>query len=254
MQAPMIRTLSYNIHKGYSVGNRRYVLQGMRQALQDLAPDLLLLQEVRGMHLEPGGGVHSQCAYLGAANWPHHAYGRNAVTRAGHHGNAILSRFPILHWENLDISTYELERRGLLHAVLDVPGLKANLHVMCLHLNLFQRGRRKQVESICRRIEKAVPTHEPLILAGDFNDWRQELSGVLEHHAGLREAHREHHGAHARSFPSWLPMLSLDRIYFRGLEPRTTRPLTENPWRSLSDHAPLYSELEVALAKRMAAG
>ena len=36
--------------------------------------------------------------------WSDYAYGRNAVYPEGHHGNAVLSRFPIEHYQNLDVS------------------------------------------------------------------------------------------------------------------------------------------------------
>ncbi|MCB1049013.1 MAG: endonuclease/exonuclease/phosphatase family protein [Acidobacteria bacterium] len=246
MQAPLIKTFSYNIHKGFNAGNRQYVLNHMREALHDLSPDLVFLQEVRG-YLQPGyhpnWAVEPQFAYLAEAQWPHHAYGKNAVTAAGHHGNAILSKFPILLWENVDISTYELERRGLLHCVLDVPSLDHELHVICLHLNLFQRGRLKQIEKLCDRIETVVPPKAPLIIAGDFNDWQRQITSILAQRLQVQEAHQARHGRHARSFPAWMPVLSLDRIYFRGFRVENSAPLTGQPWHRLSDHVPLYSEL-----------
>ena len=56
------------------------------------------------------------------ALWPQFAYGRNAVYPHGHHGNAVLSKFPILRYENRDVSISGPEKRALLHCVLDVPG------------------------------------------------------------------------------------------------------------------------------------
>jgi endonuclease/exonuclease/phosphatase family metal-dependent hydrolase len=43
-----------------------------------------------------------------------------------------------------------------------------------------------------------------VIIAGDFNDWRQRADALLEP-CGLREVFAEHHGKPARSFPARLP-------------------------------------------------
>jgi endonuclease/exonuclease/phosphatase family metal-dependent hydrolase len=51
----------------------------------------------------------------------------------GHHGNAILSRFPILHEHNQDVTHLRFEKRGLLHCALEVPGLRQPLHCVCVH-------------------------------------------------------------------------------------------------------------------------
>jgi endonuclease/exonuclease/phosphatase family metal-dependent hydrolase len=64
----------------------------------------------------------SQYEFLADSMWSDFAYGRNAVYPDGHHGNALLSKYPIRHHRNLDVSITGPERRGLLHCVLDVPG------------------------------------------------------------------------------------------------------------------------------------
>ncbi len=43
---------SYNIHKGMSPLNRQVKMQGIAQALEIVAPDILCLQEVQGQHLK----------------------------------------------------------------------------------------------------------------------------------------------------------------------------------------------------------
>ena len=60
--------------------------------------------------------------FLADSIWPQFAYGRNAVYPKGHHGNAVLSKFPIVRYENHDVSIGGPEKRGLLHCVLRVPG------------------------------------------------------------------------------------------------------------------------------------
>lgn len=244
-----LKMLSYNIHKGFSVGNLKFVLSHIREAIQEVHADLVFLQEVLGDHKHHGKHwstevTSGQFEYLADTIWDHFAYGKNAVYDAGHHGNAILSKYPLAKWENINISTNPLESRGLLHGELVVPGLAHHLHVICLHLDLFERGRRVQIEQLSDRIEKVVPQDAPLIIAGDFNDWRVRVSRVLVERLGLREAYQDVHARHARTFPSWLPILKLDRVYTRGFRTLHAESLTGMPWRSLSDHAAVYCEIE----------
>ncbi len=243
-----IKTLSYNMHKGQSIGNMRNVLKKMKTAIRDIQADLVFLQEVRGLDKDQRSNAKSsQFEYLADSIWHHYAYGKNAVTDRGHHGNAILSKYPFVSWENVDISTNQLERRGLLHGVIRVPNTNVQVHLLCLHLNLLEGGRSKQINRLCDRIDMVVPHDQPLIIGGDFNDWRQRISDVLHQRLGVREAHLDVHDDHARTFPSWMPLLKLDRVYYRGFIARTASSLCGQPWRALSDHAAYFAELELVI-------
>jgi len=244
-----LHVLSYNIHKGFSQ-NRKLVLSQMRDAIRLVKADLVFLQEVIGEHdghrkKFKEWPIASQLEYLADTVWPHHAYGKNAVYQEGHHGNAILSLHPFSFYENIDVSTNRFERRGLLHAIVQIPHSEHPLHVVCLHLDLLERGRLQQIKRLCERIEQHVPHQCPLIIAGDFNDWRENLSAPLENTLEVAEVFKRTQGAHAKSFPSWLPILPLDRIYCRGLDVVEVNCLQGPPWNQLSDHNALYAELEL---------
>jgi endonuclease/exonuclease/phosphatase family metal-dependent hydrolase len=238
-----IRVLSYNIHKGFHGLGFKRVLDGIRQAIEQVHADLVFLQEVRGEDLSDGGT--SQFEYLADRLWPHYAYGKNAVTTSGHHGNAVLSRFPISAWENVDVSKNPMESRGILHAEIEIPGQETPVHLACLHLSLFEKARQAQLLSLCRQIRSRTETKQPLIVAGDFNDWRETATPILARHLELREAFLERTGTHARTFPSFLPWLKLDRLYYRSFRCVSASEPGGSPWRSLSDHAPLLVELEL---------
>ncbi|SFN23907.1 Metal-dependent hydrolase, endonuclease/exonuclease/phosphatase family [Formivibrio citricus] len=240
-----LRVASYNIHKGVSFFNGRLVLHEVRQELSRLAPDLVFLQEVQGEHRRrasrfaawPQAPQHEFLAGDDLAC----VYGRNANYHEGHHGNALLSRYPVLRWQNVDLTLHRREQRGLLHCVLQPPGWNQPLHALCVHLNLLARDRRKQLALLSEHVETNVPAHEPLLLAGDFNDWRREATHVLASDLGLAEAFETLHGAPARSFPARLPLLQLDRIYSRGFSVEEANVLAHDAWVGLSDHAPLFA-------------
>ena len=111
---------TFNIHKGFSHLTRRMVIHELKEKLHGLSADVLFLQEVQGVHHRHAGRYHDwpgkpQHEFIADTMWHEVAYGRNAVYRHGHHGNAVLSRFPIVAQENEDISAHAFESRGLLH-------------------------------------------------------------------------------------------------------------------------------------------
>ncbi len=224
----------------------------MREAIRQSGADLVLLQEILGHHPKKElveqdamgeAETSSQLEYLADTIWTHYAYGKNAVYTSNNHGNALLSRYPIIRWDNIDLSTNRYERRGLLHAEVGLPDWKSRFHVLCVHLDLTEKGRKKQMRQISRRIKQEISSDEPLILAGDFNDWLKNMGEEMEAELGLKEAHRVCHGDYAKTFPSWWPLLSLDRIYVRGFEVMAAEVVSESGWKDLSDHRPLCAEL-----------
>ena len=83
------------------------------------------------------------------------AYGRNAIRHQTDHGNALLSRFPIVEHENQDISDHRLEQRGLLHARIELDGRA--VHCFVVHLGLFAGSRSRQILALTERIRRLVP-------------------------------------------------------------------------------------------------
>jgi endonuclease/exonuclease/phosphatase family metal-dependent hydrolase len=238
-----IKIVTFNIHKGFSWFNQKVTLEEMKTHLQALGADMVCLQEVLGWHelFAP----RPQFEFLADRVWTHYAYGKNAVYSKGHHGNAILSRFPFESYENLDLSNHRFERRGLLHGVVSCPEWNGRkVHIMTAHLDLLSWGRERQLTKLCEAIRARVPEGEPLILAGDFNDWAEELGAGLDERAGLREVFLDRNGEHARTFPAVWPYLKLDRIYVRGFRVLEVETLSGLPWSRLSDHLALAAVLE----------
>ncbi|HEY5995256.1 MAG TPA: endonuclease/exonuclease/phosphatase family protein [Gallionellaceae bacterium] len=239
---PTFKIATYNIHKGLSPFNRRAILHDLRERLHELDADIVFLQEVQGERLFGRHAVDTgkpQHEFLGQENWPHQAYGMNAVYDGGHHGNAIVSRFPILSWDNQDVSTNPLESRGMLHCEIALPG-GDKLHCLCVHFDLTKRGRSIQFNALTERVKKVVPPDAPLLIAGDFNDWNNHASHLLERELEVREAFEARGGKLAKSWPARLPIFRLDRIYVRGLD---IVHCEMHPWRKISDHAALSAML-----------
>lgn len=294
-----LRVATYNIHKGVArdlFGLRRSAtIHEMRERLHDLSADLVFLQEVLGRNDRHAGRFEKwpaerQDQFLARSPSLKHAfqtaYGRNANYLHGHHGNALLSRWPILREDNRDVSDHVLEKRGVLHCEVDCEGTV--VHCFVIHFGLFGRSRDRQAEVLIDWILKAVPEDAPLLIAGDFNDWRDRLSDRFYERLGVREVfdvarpplirtalhfvRARIPGADvaarsvpirvplraeplkfalpgairpARTYPSLLPWLPMDRIYQRGFTVHAARVLRGPTWAKLSDHAPLVADLEL---------
>ncbi len=245
-----LRVLTYNIHQGLTVFKRNIAIGILKDALKSLKPDVVLLQEVAGVQgprkraerfAVPSSAF--QLEALADKIWPYSAYGRNSVFSGGFHGNAVLSRFPIRAFRNTDISLVKgLVKRGILHAELDMGRGRPALHVVSTHLGLLEAERQRQVRKLCEYVKDKVPPTEPLVIGGDFNDWRERISARLQKGLKMDEAFLKQDRKHARTFPAQLPLLRLDRIYYRHLKLQRAAQVQGRPWLFLSDHLPLIAE------------
>ncbi|MGF6527421.1 endonuclease/exonuclease/phosphatase family metal-dependent hydrolase [Variovorax sp. PvP013] len=251
LRAPTsIKVMTVNTHKGFTALNRKFILPELREAVRTVGADVVFLQEVQGTH-DQHARKHDNWPeaphyeFLADTMWPQFAYGRNAVYPKGHHGNAVLSKFPIVTHTNHDVSIAGPEKRGLLHCALRVPGRPVEVHVICAHLGLAEAHRQQQLELLCHIVRDEVPADAPLVVAGDFNDWRCHAHEILAQGAGLREVFVHANGRAARTFPARFPLLQLDRIYVRNAAVHAPVVLPRRPWSHLSDHAPLVAEIEL---------
>ena len=243
-----LRIATFNIHKGLTHFNAHFALHSQRELLRTLQPDIVFLQEVRDAHAPHSKRfinwpAQGQAAFLAEAIWPNFSYGKNSVYPAGHHGNAILSKFPILAENNADISAHSTEERGMLHCQLQIPQWERPLHAICIHLGLFARWRHAQLKMVADYIDAHVPADEALMIAGDFNDWTTRAGSLFAGRLGLHEVFEQHTGRHAKSFPSILPMLRLDRVYVRGFHIQHAEVHAGARFIKMSDHAVLSATL-----------
>ena len=151
----MINILTYNIHKGFDRYNRDFVLHKIKEHLHNAEVDVVLLQEIQGRHFHHETRISawpevSQFEFLADSIWPHYAYGKNAIYRKGHHGNAILSKYLIVEWNNLNLSRFQRASRSMLHGRIELPDDQGPLHLLCVHLDLIGFERKRQIRELRR--------------------------------------------------------------------------------------------------------
>jgi endonuclease/exonuclease/phosphatase family metal-dependent hydrolase len=246
-----LRVATYNIHKGVrGLGPRRRLeIHNLGLGVQAFDADLVFLQEVRLFnhrdarrfdHTYFGWPREGQADFLAPAGYES-AYRTNAVTSDGEHGNALLSRWPLGDVGHHDVSDHRFEQRGLLHVPVHWQGL--TLHTIVAHFGLMHASRKRQAERLAAYLASEVPPDAPTIVAGDFNDGgaRRAPRSVR---AGLQRA-RCATTPVPRTFPSRLPIFSLDRFYTRGLRCTRLQAARGPAWVRMSDHLPLIAELEL---------
>ena len=128
---------------------------------------------------------------------------------------------------------------------VDVELAAAQVGVAVGHLGLAEAHRREQLDLLCDIVRSEVPEDAPLVVAGDFNDWRRRAHDTLEREVGLKEVFVSAYGESAKTFPARFPLLSLDRIYVRNASVHLPVVLPRRPWSHLSDHAPLAAEIHL---------
>jgi endonuclease/exonuclease/phosphatase family metal-dependent hydrolase len=244
-----LRVATYNIHKGVrGLGPRkRLEIHNLGLGIEALDADLVFLQEVRLYHASDarrfertwfGWPAEGQAEFLAPEGYAV-AYRSSAITRHGEHGNALLSRWPLGDVGHHDVSDHRFEQRGLLHVPVHWQGTL--VHAVVAHLGLIHSSRLRQVQHLAAFLEREVPPDEPLIVAGDFNDWGERLDAPMRA-IGLTRAS----GSRARpTFPSRVPVFALDRIYTRALSCRLTHVPRGDVWARMSDHLPLVAEFEL---------
>lgn len=239
-----LSVLSYNIHKGFDFLNQRFVLEEIKTLIREWDADIICLQEVLGAHdihgkKLPEHFAESQMEFLADTVWQHSSYGKNAVYEEGHHGNCILSRHPISKTYNVDLTLHRFEQRGALFTEIDLPLGEAQghkLHLYTTHLNLLHKHRDEQVEIICQDM-KRHSSKAPMLLAGDFNDWNNKL-GV--------ETRLEMEGNPRRpTFPSFFPLMALDRVFYRNMELADFQVLQSHALGKISDHLPVFARFKL---------
>ncbi len=238
-----LRLVTYNIHKGIGGVDRRYRPQRVVEVLAATRADFLLLQEVdEGV---PRSRQHRQVDLLGEAlGFEHRVYYPNVRLKRGHYGNALLSRYPIDHHENIDLSIPLKKKRGALHARLSIDkrGVHRRLWLFNVHLGLAEFERRRQLRRVLAWQHEHRMRHDTaVVVAGDFNDVWGRLGPVVLEPEGYHGS-----GRRIRTFPALRPLRPLDRVFASGpVHIAFAHRGRMRCARVASDHLPLVAELQL---------
>mgnify|MGYP006193858921 FL=1 len=241
-----IRVATWNIHKGVNgLGpSRRLEIHNIGLAVDQFDADIICLQEVRKHHRgEAQRFAHwpalEQADFLAPLGYTP-IYQTNAITKHGEHGNALLTRWPVIKHQHEDMSDHRFEQRGLLHVEVLIHGLP--IHVVVVHLGLIKSSRRRQVAQLCTFIQREIPKNAPLLVAGDFNDWGTTCEAVLKSEQLNAFKTNPVTAKKLRTYPARLPLVQFDYVFARHLSATHATVPNGTQWARMSDHLPLIAD------------
>jgi endonuclease/exonuclease/phosphatase family metal-dependent hydrolase len=235
-----LRVATYNVHRCRGLDGRTSPTR-VAEVIRDLDADVVALQEVIGA----GPRARNQAEELGALLGMGWVMAPTRHLRGALFGNVVLSRLPIVHHAQHDLSWKTCEPRCCQRVDLAVGDDR--LHLYNVHLGTAIFERRHQADRLGDIVHDRR-TGRPKIVLGDFNEWmRGQATEMLNER--LESIDLRRHLRRRSTYPGVFPMVHLDHIYYEGqvevvgLElPRTRRSLLA------SDHLPLLAELRVKFA------
>lgn len=227
-----IRIATYNVHGWVGIDNRQVPLRAMR-VISEMEADIIALQEAT-FSLEHGG--HLDETFFTNLTGMEAALGPTFFKRPFHFGNVLLSRFPFTSIRSIDLSTHPYEPRGAIDAVVRIGD--RDLRVLTAHFGLKGSERKFQAGMIIRALTSGP--FGQVVLMGDFNEWSPLNSSLNTLYSLFAKT------KHPKSFPSFFPLFSLDRILVSPEELLEGIAAYANPETILaSDHLPITGTVSV---------
>ena len=219
-----LRIATYNI-KHAAEGEDK-----IADVIKTIGADVIGVQEVD--YLNTRSGNRDQPALIAeAAGMPYYRFTRSIDYRGGQYGTLILSKYPIVEYETVNLYSAEYEGRALGHAVIDVDGIR--LDFFNTHLSYEDTAVRAEQ---LRQIFLELSDCRRFCLTADFN------TGVFtELYVTGAQTLVNDYGRELVTFPS--SGKSIDNILLsNGIELAGRGTVTE----SFSDHLPLWADVELS--------
>lgn len=232
-----LRIATYNIHRSRGLDGRTSPAR-IADVIRSIDADVVALQEVIGASPTSPGHAEELGALLGMG-W---VMAPARHLRGALFGNVVLSRLPIRHHAQYDLSWKTCEPRCCQR--VDIAVGNDTLHLYNVHLGTAILERRHQAERLGAIVHDRR-IHPPKVVLGDFNEWMRGLATAILSEK-LQTIDLRQHLRRRRTYPGVFPVLHLDHIYYDGQVevvkldlPRTRLSLLA------SDHLPLVAELKV---------
>ncbi len=236
-----LRIATYNIHKCVGI-DRRFDPERIVRVLLEINADVIGLQEVLcRSHLHKRD---HQAEFIAGSLGFEFVVGRNRQIKGADYGNAVISRFPILSSQNYDITVSGYEPRGCLRAEIEVSARKT-MQFVDLHMGTSYFERRKQVHKLLAdHVLDAAAFSGKRMIVGDFNEWTNGVTTRM-FRSRFQSVEPKLNLGLIRSFPSYMPLMHLDHIYFDAafelLDAKLHRSKTAI---AASDHLPIFADFQ----------
>ena len=226
--------------KGIGGRDRRYSLQRIIDCIDHERPDLVCLQEVD--RLVGRSDFDDQPRLLGQSLNLQSTFQANVPVSNGTYGNLILSRWAVGSTHRISLKRGIRKSRGAQLIHVETP--EGVLHLVNTHLGLDERERHWQIDFLLEHELFQSSSVIPTFIAGDFNDWRNTLAEQSLANYGFQQVTSP--PSDYRSFPSWLPVGGLDKVFVRGgVTTERVKVVRTSLARVASDHLPIVVDFSL---------
>ena len=235
--------MSYNIHKCIGSLDRKYNPERIIHTIKRYNPDILFLQEVdSGV---PRSNYDNQVELLAdSLNYRNYLFQENVTLKKGGYGNAIISRYPLNHHSNINLTVAPKKRRRCLASQIKIKhqGHTRSLKLFNVHLGLAAYERSIQLNRLVKNPNIIHNSHNlPIIIGGDFNDLWENLCRKVLYVNDFTSALGK-----TKTFPSIFPSRALDRIFYKGnIEAIHSFAGHTKLARAASDHLPIITDFSI---------
>ncbi len=226
-----LRVLTWNIQGGVGAAGRSD-LAPVVALIRRWEPDIVALQEVDSRRCAPG--EVPAFTFITQQLGFHAVEAKTIIAEdGGEYGQMLSSRWTLARTEVHDISVPHREPRRAIEAEIETPS--GRVHVFASHFGLTFDERRKQAERIATLASRSP---HPAIVLGDFNDWTRH-GAVQKVFAATFPDLTQH-----RTWPSFFPVMRLDRVFCRP-GGTLTQSRTDPEGARFSDHLPIIADINL---------
>ncbi len=232
-----LRLATYNVHRCRGM-DRRTLPRRIAEVLRPLQADVIALQEVLGA----GPKGHGQDEELGTALGMGWVMAATRRVRGHLFGNVVMSRFPIVHHTQYDLSWKSRTPRCCQRVDLLIGSNM--LHIYNVHFGTGLRERRYQAGRLATIVDNRR-LRAPKIVLGDFNEWGRGLASATLT-PRLKSLNLRSFLKRRKTYPGFFPVLHLDHIYYDGRVEVTNAALPRTRSSLIaSDHLPLVADIGI---------
>ena len=241
----MLRVVTYNVHKCQGL-DRRVRPARIASVLRELDADVVGLQEVVNVE-DDQRREHHQARFIAEELGYEFRIGENRKHAGGAYGNVVLTRLPVVHCHNYDITWRWQEPRGALRVDVSIGEPDAPvIHLFNVHLGTaFVERRHQGRKLVADGILRDPRLKNPRVVLGDFNEWTRGLASRLLSEE-LRSADLRQHLRTRRTYPGPLPFMHLDHVYYERTLTLERLALHRSRLSLVaSDHLPLIADFRL---------
>jgi endonuclease/exonuclease/phosphatase family metal-dependent hydrolase len=219
--------MTWNIHGGVGPDGR-FALERITETIARHDPDVIALQEVDSRRAADSSSPFQR---LREAVGEHGIEAKSISTADGDYGQIVVSRWPLSGMEVHDITHADREPRRAIETTVHAGN--GSFRLVATHFGLNLAERRTQAQRLVAIARRHLTT---TVMLGDFNDWfwPGSLRDAFKHELPARTRHA--------TFPSWCPILRLDRVFCWPPKTLVRSFVDRRAWRA-SDHLPVVADI-----------